>query len=206
MTDEKKDQPKPAAPPAEKAAAPEYVPLADNPILKGLAENLPGACSAGWDYLGQWIFDVDKGRVAEIGRWLKESQRFDMCADVTAVDWKDRPKRFTMVYNLYSLQDNRRILLRAEVADGETVPTISGIWSMAAWPEREVFDMFGIRFEGHPDLRRILMPEDWAGHPLRKDYDLSGRNPEWISRHLVIRDTGETAAAPNAPASEAAHE
>ncbi len=206
MTDEKKEQPKPAAPPVEKAAAPEYVPLADNPVLKGLAEHLPGACSAGWDYLGQWIFDVDKDRVPEIGRWLRDTQRFDMCADVTAVDWKDRPKRFTMVYNLYSLPDNRRILLRAEVADGEAVPTVSGVWSVAAWPEREVFDMFGIRFDGHPDLRRILMPEDWTGHPLRKDYDLRGRNPEWISRHLVIRDTGEPAAAPIPPASEAAHE
>lgn len=206
MTDENKEQPKPAAPPAEKAAVPEYVPLADNPVLNGLAEHLPGACSAGWDYLGQWIFDVDKNRVHEIGRWLKENQRFDMCADVTAVDWKDRPKRFTMVYNLYSLQDNRRILLRAEVADGEAVPTVSGVWSVAAWPEREVFDMFGIRFDGHPDLRRILMPEDWTGHPLRKDYDLRDRNPEWIKSHLVIRDAGETTAASNPPASEAAHE
>jgi NADH-quinone oxidoreductase subunit C len=201
------EPPKKAAPPAtEKAAGPEYVPLTDNPIQGGMAKAFPGACTGAWDFLGQWIFDIDRARLPEVARWLKDTHHFDMLADVTAVDWKERPNRFTVVCNLYSLKDNRRILLRIEVTDGQSVPSVSGVWSAAAWPEREVYDMFGISFDGHPDLRRILMPADWTGHPLRKDYDLRGRNAEWMERHLVLRQTGDAPDAAPTPASEAAHE
>jgi NADH-quinone oxidoreductase subunit C len=89
------------------------------------------------------------------------------------VDYPERRPRFDVVYNLYSVSKSHRIRLKVRVDDGESVPSVTSVWSTANWHEREVFDMFGIRFDGHPDLRRILMPEDWEGHPLRKDFPLT---------------------------------
>jgi len=106
---------------------------------------------------------------------------FDFLTDVTAVDRLDLPEstpRFEVVYHLYSLQHRRRVRLKVRVNGGEAVPTVTGLWPAANWHEREVFDMFGVPFEGHPDLRRILMPEDWEGHPLRKDYPVEA-SPKW---------------------------
>ena len=99
---------------------------------------------------------------------------FDFCSDVTATDWPPRAERFDVIYSLYSISHRHRVRLKVRVADGEFVPTVSGVWPAANWLEREVFDMFGIVFDGHPDLRRILMPDDWQGHPERKDYPLEG--------------------------------
>jgi NADH-quinone oxidoreductase subunit C len=99
---------------------------------------------------------------------------FDFCSDVTATDWPPRARRFDVIYCLYSVRLKHRLRLKVRAAEGEAVPTVSGVWPSANWLEREVFDLFGIRFQGHPDLRRILMPEDWQGHPQRKDYPLEG--------------------------------
>ncbi len=106
---------------------------------------------------------------------------FDLLSDVTAVDRLLLPQsspRFEVVYQLYSLQFRRRLRLKLRVGEGEAVPSVTGIWPTASWHEREVFDLFGVPFEGHPDLRRILMPEDWEGHPLRKDYPVEA-SPKW---------------------------
>jgi len=101
--------------------------------------------------------------------------QFDYCSDVTAVDWPTRAgARFDVVYCLYSTSRRVRVRMKTRAADGDAVPSVSGVWAAANWLEREAFDMFGIRFEGHPDLRRILMPEEWQGHPQRKDYPLEG--------------------------------
>ncbi|MGH7371900.1 MAG: NADH-quinone oxidoreductase subunit C, partial [Candidatus Methylomirabilales bacterium] len=89
-----------------------------------------------------------------------------------------REPRFEVVYNLYSISRADRIRVKVRVLDGTEVPSVTGVWPTANWHEREVFDMFGIRFAGHPDLRRILMPEDWEGHPLRKDYPVA-EMPRW---------------------------
>ena len=113
--------------------------------------------------------------------------RFNFLANVTAVDWPEREPRFDVVYNLLSLFGGLPTLrLKVRVGDDETpfpeVPTVSTVWPAANWYEREVFDLFGIRFNGHPNLTRILMPSDWEGHPLRKDYPLSGfqlPEPHW---------------------------
>jgi NADH dehydrogenase subunit C (EC 1.6.5.3) len=86
----------------------------------------------------------------------------------------EKPKRFEVVYNLYSPVHFQRIFLKVRVDDGEPVPSVTGVWEGASYPEREVYDMFGIPFEGHPNLKRILMPDDWVGHPLRKDFPLGG--------------------------------
>jgi NADH-quinone oxidoreductase subunit C len=101
-------------------------------------------------------------------------------SDVMGIDWLpkwqagEKPKRFEVVYNLYSPVSFQRIFLKVRVDEGERVPSVTPIWEGANYPEREVYDMFGIPFEGHPNLKRILMPDDWVGHPLRKDYPLGG--------------------------------
>jgi NADH-quinone oxidoreductase subunit C len=121
-------------------------------------------------------------RLLEVARHLRDSvgARFDYCSDVTAVDWLGRAgARFDVVYCLYSTSHRARVRLKTRVADGDAVPSVAGLWAAANWLEREAFDLFGIRFAGHPDLRRILMPEEWQGHPQRKDYPLEGPG-EWI--------------------------
>ncbi len=179
---------RPEAPPP-----PAYEPLdGNNPILEGLNRAFPGACLEGLDFIGQWIFRIEPESLVDVCRWLRDDQSFDMLADVTAVDFPDREKRFTVIYNLYSVKTGQRILLHVELEDGQDVNTVSSIWLSANWPEREVFDMFGVAFEGHPDLRRILMPDDWTGHPLRKEYDLKGRDAQWMERHLGLKEETET--------------
>jgi NADH-quinone oxidoreductase subunit C len=90
------------------------------------------------------------------------------------VDYPTRSQRFDVVMHLYSMTQNHRLRVKAAVGENETIPTVSGVWKTANWQEREAFDMFGVVFEGHPDLRRILLPEDWEGYPMRKDYPLGG--------------------------------
>lgn len=116
-------------------------------------------------------------------RFLKDDPdlAFDFLSDVTAVDRLQLPEsrpRFEVVYHLYSLPHKRRLRLKLRVDEGEAVPSVTPVWETANWHEREVFDLFGIPFEGHPDLRRILMPDDWEGHPLRKDYPVAA-SPKW---------------------------
>ena len=103
---------------------------------------------------------------------------FDLLADVTAVDYLGRPPRFEVVYHLYSLSHGHRLRVKISVGEANpSVPSLTALWKGANWLEREVWDMFGIRFEGHPDLRRILMYPEFEGHPLRKDYPVSKRQP-----------------------------
>ena len=99
---------------------------------------------------------------------------FVYVADITAVDYPQRSPRFDVVYHLYSIDKNHRIRIKTGVDEGKSIPSVTGIWKGADWFEREIYDMFGVEFTGHPDLRRILLPDDWEGHPLRKDYPLQG--------------------------------
>jgi NADH-quinone oxidoreductase subunit C len=98
------------------------------------------------------------------------SLRFAAIIEITAADYLPRTPRFEVVYHLLSVANRARLRLKVRVNDGDVVPTVQGVWPGAGWPEREVWDMFGIVFAGHNDLRRLLMPEDWEGHPARKDY------------------------------------
>jgi NADH-quinone oxidoreductase subunit C len=116
-------------------------------------------------------------------RFLRDDPNlaFDFLSDVTGVDRLMLPEsspRFEVVHHVYSLQYRRRLRLKVRVDDGQAVPTLTGVWPTADWHEREVYDLFGVPFEGHPDLRRILMPDDWEGHPLRKDYPVEA-SPKW---------------------------
>lgn len=139
---------------------------------------------------GDWALIVAGDRYVECATWLRDTPgaRFDFLSDVTAVDWPPRAERFDVVACLYSTVHRHRVRLKTRVADGGSVPTLTGVWPAANWLEREIFDMFGIRFAGHPDLRRLLMPEEWQGHPQRKDYPLEGpgellleRPEDWIA-------------------------
>ena len=134
----------------------------------------------------QAIVTIALELLREISRYCRDEEKFDMLVDLTAVDWPKREKRFDVVLNLYSFAKNERLRLKAHVAVGESVPSVTSVWAGADWLERECFDLFGIVFEGHPDLRRILLPEEWQGHPLRKDYDILKQDTEWVRAHLGI--------------------
>lgn len=120
---------------------------------------------------------VPKERIVEICRFLKEDPElnFDLLADVFGIDMNTPEKRFGVIYNMFSLSNKHRLRLKTFTEeDDPKVPTVTGIWGTANWHERETYDMFGIIFEGHPDLRRVYMPEEFEHHPLRKDFPLMG--------------------------------
>ena len=159
------------------------------PMLVSLQESVPGAVAQLSFWLGDWTIIAHAPHLLDVMRHLRDTPgaQFDFCADLTASDWPPRPQRFDVIYQLYSTTLKQRVRVKVRAADGEPVPSVTGIWPAANWLEREVFDLFGIPFEGHPDLRRILMPEDWQGHPQRKDYPLEGpgellieRPDEWL--------------------------
>jgi len=121
---------------------------------------------------------VAPARLEELARFLKEERplQFAFLANLSPVDRLGRAPRFEVVYHLRSLVFNYRLALRVDVPDQTlSLPSLAGVWRAADWLEREAYDLFGIRFAGHPDLRRIMMPEDWEGHPYRRDYPLAGR-------------------------------
>jgi NADH-quinone oxidoreductase subunit C len=115
---------------------------------------------------------VPNGRLIEACQALRDAPvfRYSVLIELTAADYLPRIPRFEVVYHLLSISHRTRLRVKVRVAEGELVPTVQGVWPAAGWPEREVYDMFGIIFAGHPDLRRILTPDDWEGHPARKDY------------------------------------
>ena len=121
------------------------------------------------------IIFVKGDSIVQVLKFLKEEPSFEygFLADITATDEEVEP-RFNVVYNLFSMTQRSRIRVKVRVSEGQSVPTSISVWKGANWAEREVFDMFGIKFQGHPDLRRILMDDRWVGHPLRKDYPLRG--------------------------------
>jgi NADH-quinone oxidoreductase subunit C len=137
-------------------------------------------------YLGQNFVIVPASRVVDAVRYLHTSEEFDFLVDLTAVDYPKNPQRFELIYILYSFARNERIRLKTRVAESEAAFSITAVFKGANWLEREVFDMFGIRFEGHPNLKRILLPDEWLGHPLRKDASIIGMDNNWVQAHLGI--------------------
>jgi NADH-quinone oxidoreductase subunit C len=135
----------------------------------------------------QAILVVERGRLAEIAQYTRDEEKFEMLSDLTAVDWPKREKRFDVVLNLYSFAKNERLRLKVQAAEGEEVPSVVSVWVAGNWLEREVFDMFGIIFSGHPDLKRILLPDEWQGYPLRKDYDILQQDTAWVQENLGIK-------------------
>lgn len=133
------------------------------------------------EFRGEAHFFVKPEQAAETLTWLRDEQGFELLSALTAVDyWPQQEPRFHVIYQLTSISRNLSVQVRVPVAANRpVVPTVSGVYASANWREREIWDMFGIRFEGHPDLRRILMPQDWEGHPLRKDYPLGYEEPQF---------------------------
>jgi NADH-quinone oxidoreductase subunit C len=145
-------------------------------FISSLQSMFPGAVERVVFWVGDWSLVLAGASLVEAATYLRDDPgaQFDGCSDVTASDWPPRAQRFDVIYSLYSTRLRHRVRLKVRVADEGAVASVSGIWPSANWLEREVFDMFGIRFDGHPALRRILMPDDWQGHPQRKDYPLEG--------------------------------
>lgn len=122
---------------------------------------------------------VEKSRIVEISTFLKDECGYNFLCDLCGVDYLGQQPRFMVVYNLYNITTKKRLRVKVAVEEqNASVDTVSGVWSTANWPERECWDLMGISFNNHPDLRRILMAADWEGHPLRKDYPVQGPDRE----------------------------
>ena len=184
------DQPAKAAPPTGPADPPPPAGLLAPPFLASLQAALPDAVVTLSYFVGDWTVIVHPGRVTDVLGWLSTTAAasFDCCSDITATDWPPRAERFDVVYCLYSTRHRHRVRVKARLRDDEAIASVTAVWPGANWLEREVFDMFGIRFSGHPDLRRILMPEDWQGHPQRKDYPLGGIPVEYKGAEIPPPD------------------
>jgi NADH-quinone oxidoreductase subunit C len=190
---------KPAAPAAAKPAAPaakapaEHAPKAAAPtgppdppppadktppaFIATLQAAIPDAVTGISYWVGDWTIIVKPEAIIEVAQHLRYSAdaAFDLCTDLTATDWPPRAAaRFDVVYCLYSTRHRHRIRVKTMVSETTPLASATAVWPAANWLEREVFDMFGVNFVGHPDRRRILMPEDWQGYPQRKDYPLEG--------------------------------
>ena len=180
-----------SAPSRAAKKGPSYEDLEDDVICQKLKEQFPDGFLSGQSFLDQPTYTVSVDCFYDVMVQLKDSPEwdFDFLIDVTALDYLGDEQRFCMVYHLYSHQHQKLIRIKARISEEEVVPSVSSIWRTADWMEREVYDLFGIEFSGHPDLRRILLPDDWHGHPLRKDYDIKLQDQAWIKRHLRIRKT-----------------
>jgi NADH-quinone oxidoreductase subunit C len=137
-------------------------------------------------YLGQNFLVVAGSATVSVLSCLRDEEEFDYLVDLTAVDYPNRVERFDLVYILYSFASNTRIRVKARIAEAFKPQTATTVYATANWLEREVFDMFGIEFAQHPDMRRILMPDDWRGYPLRKDYHILQMDNQWVQENLGI--------------------
>lgn len=157
-------------------------------MLDEIKKKFPGAVVEAVTFRNQPTINLLKESLVAICEFLKseEGGAYRYLADETAVDYPKREKRFEVFYVLYSFKANHRLRLRVAVGDDEKLPSVVSVWPAANWLEREVFDMFGIAYDGHPDLRRILLPDEWVGHPLRKDYDILRQDAAWVKANLHI--------------------
>jgi NADH-quinone oxidoreductase subunit C len=181
----------PAAPakPAVKPAAP--APPPPPPVWEG---DLPSALQDEFGervaefiaYQGQPSFVAQTDAAHEVVDSLRKIHEFDYLVDITAVHWPKREAAFDIIYVLYSFSGNQRIRLKIRVKEGERPRSSVDLYPTANWLEREVYDMFGVEFDGHPDLRRILMPDEWTGFPLRKDRTILDMDNRWVQENLGI--------------------
>jgi NADH-quinone oxidoreductase subunit C len=175
----------PKPPVKKKEEGPKPTDGADHPLVKKLKAKFGDAIGDAVEFIGQLSVNVDGPRIVEICDFLKTDREtsFNYLSDLTCVHYPERRDApFEVVYNLFSIESNERI--RLKVRTKESVDSVTGVWPAANWLEREVFDLFGIRFNNHPDLRRLLLPPDWEGYPLRKDYPLEFVENVWTAKHL----------------------
>ena len=163
----------------------------NNSTANRIKEQFSEAVIAVREMAGEQTVVVEREQIVEVLEFLRDEEELDynMLVDLTGVDFLGRLPRFEVVYHLLSMSHKRRLRLKVLAGEGESVPSVVGVYPTANFHEREVYDMFGIDFQGHPDLRRILMPDEWEGHPLRKDYPL-GYEPVAFSHNSdeIYRD------------------
>jgi NADH-quinone oxidoreductase subunit C len=162
--------------------------IGDRSAADKLTERFTDAVQEVSEAHGEVTLVVSREQIVDICRWLKEDVdlRYDLLMDIGGVDYLGREPRFEVVYHLYSVPHNRRLRLKVRVPESDlVVPSVTSVWSTANWHEREAFDMLGIRFADHPDLRRIYMPDDYPGYPLRKDFPTLGPEVEVNPRDNV---------------------
>ncbi len=182
----------PPAPPAAKppAAAPKappplQIPL-DNDLVRRYRARFGSAILDALEDRKQPYLVIDVAQLREIALYSRDDENFDLLEDLTAVDWPRREKRFDLVASLYSFPHNTRLRLKVPIPANDHPASLVDVWPTANWLEREIYDMFGIEFAGHPGLTRILMPDGWQGHPLRKDYDILQQDTAWVRENLGI--------------------
>jgi len=176
----------PKPPVKKKEEGPKPVDASNHPLVQKLRAKVGDAVMEATEFLGQLSIRVAREGIVEVCQTLRDDAEtpFNYLSDLTCVHWPDnRDAPFEVVYNLYSISRNERVRLKV-ATNGEGVETVTSVWPSADWPEREVYDLFGVVFHNHPDLRRILLPPDWDGHPLRKDYPLEFVENAWTERHL----------------------
>ena len=178
----------PAAPPKPKGPVPEPW---SSPLVDAIKERFGDQFVKAYSFIGQNQLEVKKDRIVEIMTFLRDNDivPFNYLVDETAVHWP-KEEQFEIVYILYSFTKNERVRVKTRIKEWEEIESVVSIWTTADWLEREVYDMFGVRYANHPNRTRILLPEDWVGHPLRKDYDIRLQDVEWVRKHLGI-DSGQ---------------
>jgi NADH-quinone oxidoreductase subunit C len=175
----------PSSPAKPATPAPPQVPL-DNELSRRYRERFGTAILDTLEDRKQSILIVNAAQLHEIARYSRDEEKFDLLEDYTAVDWPRREKRFDLVAQLYSFTHNTRLRLKSPLGAEEQPDTLISIWPAANWLEREIYDLFGIVFRGHPNMKRILLPDEWQGHPLRKDYDILQQDTAWVRENLGI--------------------
>lgn len=149
--------------------------LNDQPLAGALVAFDPAAVTGGKVAHGELTLEIDPTRIIPVLRFLKSSHQFNRLCSVTAVDWHPMEPRFEVVYHLHSIPANQRLRLKCRLGgDKAELESSTQVFEGADWYEREVFDLFGITFRNHPDLRRIMLPDSWEGHPLRRDFPVDG--------------------------------
>jgi NADH-quinone oxidoreductase subunit C len=146
-------------------------------ITQKIKDKLPGVQFTTVEYMGELTFIINKINIVKLSRFLKDDPElaFNFCEDVTAIDWARRSQRYTVVYHIFSMKNKFRLRLKCDVEEDDcNIDSVSSVWKTADWEERETYDMYGIHFNNHPDLRRMYMPEEFEYYPLRKDFPLMG--------------------------------
>ncbi len=180
----------PKPPVKKKDEGPKPTDASSHPLVKKLKDKFGASIGEASEFIGQLSINVVGEQIVAICNFLKDDEKeaFDYLSDMTCVHYPERKAApFDLVYNLYSISANERVRLKVQSSE-EGVESVTSVWPAANWLEREVFDLFGVRFSNHPDLRRLLLPPDWEGYPLRKDYPLEFIENAWTEKHLPVQD------------------
>ena len=177
----------PQAPVKKKEEGAKPVDASQDKLVKKLKARFDEAVFDAVEFIGQVSVRIQPSRIVEVCQFLRDDPdtKFNYLSDLTCVHYPlGTEGPLEIVYNLYSISRNERVRLKVTLAEGASVDSVTEVWPTANWMEREVFDLFGVNFRNHPDMRRILLPPDWEGHPLRKDYPLEFNENAWTRRHL----------------------